>query len=135
LLIEPTERLRAFLRDHVSSYEALEVLLLLARDAQRPRNEADLAAKMNVAVEAISQALDGLHQSGLLELSQVSGSTSYRYAPHSELLSDSVDELRRVYAEHPLAIVQIMTANALDRMRSSAARRLADAFRLERPKK
>jgi hypothetical protein len=81
-------------------------------------------------------AVDGLLASSTL-LERTSGAgqqASYRYAAPLEL-QGLLSRLEQAYQEQRLAIVQIMSSNALERMRSAAARRLADAFRLEIGKK
>jgi hypothetical protein len=132
----PSAFLQAFLHDSISSYEELETLLLLVRESDRSWTDSELAATLKVQVEAISPALDQLAcVEGLLEIHIQSGQRRIRYAPKSEMLRQVVDELADAYVEQRLAIVQIMSANALDRLRVAAMRRLANAFRIERPKK
>lgn len=132
----PSEFLQAFLHDSISSYEELEALLLLVREGDRSWTDGELAEALKVHVEAISPALDQLASiEGLLEMHDQAGHRRFQYAPKSKMLRQVVEELAVAYAEQRLAIVQIMSANALNRVRGAAMRRLADAFRIERPKK
>jgi hypothetical protein len=128
--------LAEFLHDHVSSYEKLETLLLLARSPERDWSAPDIAQSLNASVDSIEEALEGLLAAGsLLECVQAARPLKVRYLPSNQQVHALVTELQRAYVEQRLAVVQIMSANALERVRSAAGRRLAEAFRFERSKK
>jgi hypothetical protein len=135
LISEQSERLRRFLGDHVSGYEELETLLLVAREAERDWTDSEVAASLNVPIEPISSALEGLFSSGIVAAAQRGALTAYRYAPKTDILREEVAELQRAYSDQRLTVMQIMSANALERMRTATIQRFADAFRLERSKK
>ena len=127
------DELRVFLRDYVSSFEELETLLFFARAPRRPWKTTDVSLSLNLSEELVGDALTAL--AGSLIARDSSGvEAAYRYAP-TPALEPVVERLRQAYDEQRLFIVQIMTANAMARVRSAAARRLADAFRLDRSKK
>ncbi len=131
-----SEFLQAFLHDSVSSYEELEALLLLARECDRSWTDQQLADALKVPVAGITSALDGLAAvDGLLQVDTQAAPRQFHYAPKSKMLRQVVEELATAYSEQRLAVVRLMSSNALDRVRSSAMRRLANAFRIERPKK
>lgn len=135
LVDEPSSQLREFLRDFVSSYEELEVLLLLAREA-RDWSAAQLAEALRAPADAIEAAAKSLVDvGGLVDASAVAGERRFVFAPRSEQLRGLVAELALAYLERRLTIVQMMSANAVERVRGAAIRRFADSFRLERPKK
>jgi hypothetical protein len=132
---DPSQNLREFLRDFVSSYEELEVLLLLAREA-RQWSAAELAAALSAREDVIEAAAESLVDVGcLVDAVTAVGQRRFIFAPNSLELGARVAELDRAYVERRLAIVQMMSANAVERMRGAAIRRFADSFRLERPKK
>jgi hypothetical protein len=132
---DPSQNLREFLRDFVSSYEELEVLLLLAREV-RQWSAAELAEALGARDDVIAAAVDCLLEvGGLIDAVEVVGQRHFVFAPKSQELRARVVELDRAYAERRLAVVQMMSANAVERMRGAAIRRFADSFRLERPKK
>jgi hypothetical protein len=115
------ERLRLFLRDNVSSYEALETLFLLARNAGRAWSAAEVAAELNVTLESIGEALAQLvGVGGLVEVTRPSTSLLYRYAPSDDSRAQQVTQLLRAYDERRLSVVRMMSANALERVRSAA---------------
>ena len=125
-----------FMRDHVSSYEELHALLLLAGAPARAWSCAEMADSLKISMDLVTTALDGLLQVGGLVSSERQGAaTVYRYAPTSDFARKQVADLQRAYAEDRMDVVQVMTANAMERVRGAAARRLADAFRFERSKK
>ena len=128
--------LAEFMRDHVSTYEELDALLFLARSPTRAWSCADMGESLSVPVDSIETALDALLAVGsLVQTDQQSDQRMFRYAPGNDFIREQVAHLQVAYAEHRMDIVQVMTANAMERVRSSAARRLADAFRFERSKK
>jgi hypothetical protein len=132
---DASPKVSEFLRDYVSSYEELEVLLLLAREA-RDWSADELAQALRAPSDSIAAAAESLVEvGGLVDARAVSGQKRFVFAAKTDELRAQVAELDRAYAERRLAIVQIMTANAVDRVRGAAIRRFADSFRLERPKK
>jgi hypothetical protein len=131
----PSEYLQAFLHDSISSYEELEALLVLVRDGQ-PRSAKEVAQLLKVPADGIAAALTKLAcTEGLLQIHDQAGEHRFQYAPRSKLLRQVVEELATAYVEQRLAVVQLMSAYALERMRGAAVRHLADAFRFERRKK
>lgn len=135
LVDDASLNMREFLRECVSSYEELEVLLLLAREA-RDWSADELAQALRVPSDSIAAAAESLVEvGGLVDVRSVSGQERFVFAAKTDELRAQVAELDRAYAERRLAVVQIMTANAVDRVRGAAIRRFADSFRLERPKK
>lgn len=137
MISEPDERLQLFLRDHMTSYAELEALLFLARNDDRALSGAEVATSLGAAAESIDEALEGLAAvGGLVEVTrQQSGVFLYRYAPNSQSDRQQVSELQQAYDERRLSVMQMMSTNALERVRSAAMQRLADAFRIERGKK
>ena len=134
----PTDQLDSlsrFLRDHVSGYEELEALLLVARQPGREWTADEIAASLNVPLDAVSSALDSLVANGIVEVVQPDAPRGYRYAPRTEILRREVAVLQRTYSEQRLIVMEMMTTNALERLRTAALQRFADAFRLERSKR
>lgn len=134
MLVDQFDSLCRFLRDHVSGYEELEALLLIARQAERSWTADEVAASLNVPVEPIATALGRLVATELVEVVQGGERAAYRYAARTDMLRDKVAELQRAYAEQRLMVMQMMSTNALERVRTAAHQRFADAFRLERKK-
>lgn len=135
LLVEQPERLRHFLRDHVSGYEELETLLLVASEEARDWTDSEVAALLNAPIEPIAAALESLCSAGILESLRRRHLIAYRYAPRTQMLREDVLELQRAYSEERLTVMQLMSGNALERVRTATLRRFADAFRLNGNKK
>jgi hypothetical protein len=131
----PLEQLRVFLRDHVSSFEQLQALLCLAREP-RARSPAEVSAATGVPLEQTENALDELSRGQkLVSVSAEGRRRLYAYAPAASSTPALVSQLARAYDEQLLTIVRMMSDNAVERVRSTAARRLAEAFRLDRERK
>lgn len=130
------EQLQDFLRDNVSSFEELEILLLLVRAPRRAWSTAEVAVSVGLPEELVARALDTLASSSrLVERATNTGSPQLYRLVAPDDAQTVLEKLRRVYDEQRVSIMRIMTANALARVRSSAAQRLADALRLDRGKK
>jgi hypothetical protein len=118
--------------DHVTSYEQLEALLLLhARPAQW-HSATQVAAALHIDAANAAAALMALARQRLLGAEAAGGAGGQRwlYAPADGRLATSVDKLAQAYGRQRLEVVKQMSANAIERVRSSAARTFADAFLL-----
>lgn len=123
------EDVRALLRTCVSSYEELEVLLLLAREPDEHVTAAAVADRVRVPVPAVVAALDTLVDAGLLEADRAAGTFGYRpRADRAAAVARLLEEAR----ENPVAIIRVMSTNAIERIRLSAVNMFADAFVLGR---
>ena len=128
------EDVRALLHEHIESYEQLEMLLLLRRERYEEWTGQGLAERLRVQAELIDAALAGLEASGLV---QPAGTAPARYAyrPVSPGLDAAVGRLEHEYAERPILVIQLMSANAIERLRTAALHTFADAFVLKKKDK
>ena len=115
--------------EHVASYEQLEALLLLRADPARASGTRELAERLRIDESSVMAALEELTAHHLL---QRTGGTPalYRYAPADARLGIIVERLALLYDAQRLEVIRQMSANAIERLRSSAARTFADAFLL-----
>jgi hypothetical protein len=127
------ESVRAFLRDHVESYEQLELLLFLRTHAADEWPISALAERVRFPAEELDDAVRGLVAAGCIAERTQPGRT-LRYAPSGEGQAEAIDALAAAYAARPLAIIKLMNANAIERVRSAAMDTFADAFVLGRKK-
>ena len=133
---ELDEQLRLFLHDSVKSYEELETLLFLAQNEGQSFSAEAVTLALNATAGSVDGALEELTTvGGLVNVTRGSLAPLYRYAPSDELSRQRVVDLAAAYTERRMTVIQMLSANALERVRRSAMRRLADAFRLERGKK
>lgn len=119
--------IQRFLLEHIASYEELEIVLLLCQRAERDWTAAQIAEETRMPAGACSAALEALQKQGLLAEGALAA--SFRYAPGSSALAAHVVRLAAFYQQQRLAVVQMMSANAVDRLRTAAIRRFAEAFR------
>jgi hypothetical protein len=52
----------------------------------------------------------------------------YCYSPQDPKLHEAVVGLAREYREQPIAIIKLLSTNAIERVRTAALRTFADAF-------
>ena len=129
------EDVRALLQEHIESYEQLEVLLLLRRERYEEWTVEGLATRLHVREELVGSALEGLRAGGLVAATAAAPAARFAYRPASSGLDAAVGRLDREYAERPIRIIQLMSANAIDRVRTAALHTFADAFVLKKDNK
>ena len=127
------ENVRAFLRDHVESYEQLELLLFLREQHALEWSMRQIAERMHFPADEIDEAVRGLVVAGCV-VERAQPERAIRYAPRDEGQAAAIDALAAAYAARPLAIIKLMNANAIERVRSAAIDTFADAFVLGRKK-
>ena len=115
----------AFLDAHIFSVSQLEVLLLLHEAAGDGRSADDLSRETHMPARSITPWLDAFVERGLLEEID----DGYRYAPRTDDLRVSVDEVADCYARRRVSLSRHVYA-----AREDPARRFADAFRIRRDK-
>lgn len=125
------EDVRALLHEHIESYEQLEILLLLRRERYEQWTSEKLAARLRVPTDLAAIALAGLKASRLVEASGVPP-TQFVYRAAGSALDAAAGRLEREYAERPIAIIRLMNANAIERLRTAALHTFADAFVLKK---
>ena len=126
------EDVRALLNEHIESYEQLEVLLLLRRERYEEWTIAGLAARLRVRDELIGSALEGLKAGGLVVATSAAPAPRFAYRPTSSGLDAAAGRLDQEYAQRPIRIIQLMSANAIERVRTAALHTFADAFVLKK---
>lgn len=123
---------RAFMLEHIDSYEQLEILLLLRLEATESWSELRISERLGLPVSLTADAVTALIAHGLV--TRPGGGPRCAFAPRSEALDEAVTELARSYASQRLDIVKLMSSNAIKRMRTDALRAFADAFVLRKDK-
>jgi hypothetical protein len=117
------EDLLTFVAESISSVWALELLLLLRRDAQRSWQSHELIGEMRSSAAVIAAALAALHNAGLVVKD---GTDGYRYQAASERLDHLVSELEREYAAKPMTVIKAIVAAPSDKLRI-----FSDAFKFK----
>jgi hypothetical protein len=121
------DNVRNLLRDHLTSFECLELLLLLHRSAGEPAPVAALVRQTGIAADLVPTALAALEASQLIRRKPTEPVAFY-FAPATHDLTRAVDDLQRLYGEQRAAIMSEMSINAIGRIRSGTLRAFADAF-------
>jgi hypothetical protein len=124
-----SDRVRQLLLGPVDSFEKLEVLLALQGAKGAGLTLPELAARAHLAAEQVELATVGLAEVGLIERA---GSDTWRVRGDA---TAAVGELAAAWTASRPAVLTTMTNRALARIRTAAARRFAEAFRLRRREK
>ena len=119
------------LRDCITSYDLLEVLIFLHAHREEGWSKGRLAERIYVPLDHIASALEHLTGHGLLLKETGQGTLSYRYAA-AEPLQSAVEELARLFVEQRAALMSVMSANAIERVRLRAPAAFANAFALRK---
>jgi hypothetical protein len=125
-----SEGVQALLRDRVESFEAIEVLLLLRRCREQAWTPDAVARELSIEPAIAAEALDHLRRGNLLAARADGATMLFNYHPGDASLEAAVQGLARAYDENRLEVIKLMSANAIERVRTSAMKAFADAFLL-----
>lgn len=117
-----SHELLGFIRSTLRSVWALELLLLLRRQAPRALGVEEIARELRGTETLVSKCLPQLEQAGLI----ASEAGAYRFAPASPALQELCGLLELEYRERPVAIVDAIVSGPNDRLKN-----FADAFRFK----
>jgi hypothetical protein len=112
--------LAGFVREHVRSVWAVELLLVLKRDPERRWPPDVLTAELRASASLVVDNLQRFERSGLA-LKDDSG--CWRYAPASPVLDALAGQLEAAYRERPVSVINLI-ATPPDPVQG-----LADAFK------
>jgi hypothetical protein len=116
-------RVVAFIREHVTSLNQLEALLLVFEAGRRARPAADISAEMYLPEPVVAAWLTGFVQTGLCEETP----DGFRL-PDDAATYDLLAEVADTYVRRKVSVGRLIYAPAADDPKIS----LADAFRLRR---
>lgn len=111
--------LAAFVRGHMRSVWAVELLLLLRRDRERCWPPADLVAELRASTNLVTDNLTAFERGGLAVCDD---DGCWRYAPAAPALDALAAQLEQAYRERPVAIINLIA-------RPDPIQGLADAFK------
>lgn len=111
--------LAGFVREHMHSVWAVELLLLLRRDPARCWAPEALVAELRASANLVSDNLARFQTSGLAVEDDAG---CWRYAPAAPALDDLAARLEQAYRERPVAIINLIS-------RPDPIQGLADAFK------
>lgn len=114
------------LQDEIRSIEHLEILLAVFRNPDRSWTPAEVYQQIRSNERSVEKALQELSKRGLLN--RIEGPpVSYRFAPRSPALAETVARLSDLYAERRVRIVEAIYSE-----RVSEVDEFARAFRLRK---
>lgn len=119
---------RDFLAKNIASYEHLELLLFLRKSG--PATADAMASAARIPPSFVDEALLHLVKRGLIHKEGM----NFSFAPSENGVAAVVDSLALIYDDDRLAIMNVMNANAIERVRNQALYVLADAFIVGRKK-
>jgi hypothetical protein len=108
----------SFLKEHIRSVWAVELLLLLRRDPARCWAPAELVRELRASSSLVADNLHRFLASGLV----APEADCYRYAPASPVLDELCAKLESAYRERPVAVINMIA-------RPAPLQSLADAFK------
>ena len=121
MLAEPVLR---FLRSSIKSVWALELLLVMRRAGSRIWTVDELTQELRSNRTLVADIAAAFVKNGLLD---EPASGTFRYQSASDELDDLVQQLDRLYAERPPALVKEIVSAPNERIQS-----FADAFKLKK---
>jgi len=122
---EISEPIKTFLFERIHSHEELEVVVLLGREAAQPWTEETIARVLKIDVSLIRDALNALRNRDIVEALAETTTITWRIG---QIHNPQSSELVALYDQHRLEIVMLMSANAIERVRTVAMRTFADCF-------
>jgi hypothetical protein len=117
------EEVVAFIRAHIGSLYALELLLLVKRDRDNSWRSDQLVRELRSSPTAVAEALSRLLKAGLVT---ENSSGHYTYEPASPEQERLADEIERLYAGRPISVVKAIVAAPDEKLRV-----FSDAFKLK----
>jgi hypothetical protein len=124
-----SENAKALLRDHIESFEQLEILLLLHRKRSDILDPDAVAMELKLDSDTVTEALVHLCRARLAVRVEDAG-RRFRYGPDRPGMDDAVGNIAGSYDENRLEVINLMNTNAIDRVRTSAMRAFANSFLL-----
>lgn len=121
-----SQPVRQLIAERIDSVVQLEVLLLLARDANRAWTPHDVSQTLRIDENWAAGELATLRNRGLVGgTATAEGAAAFRYAPASPELNVLAQELAKAYADRRVAVVAFIFSKPLDKIQT-----FADAFRI-----
>jgi hypothetical protein len=124
-----SEHAKALLRDHIESFEQLEILLLLHRRRGEILDPDAVATELKMDFDTVTDALAHFCREHLAIRIEGEG-RRFRYGPDRPGLDEAVGDLAESYDENRLEVINLMNTNAIERVRTSAMRAFANSFLL-----
>jgi hypothetical protein len=120
-----TDELQQFIARHIDSVEKLEILVLLAGNAERLWTVEEVFQKIQSSQTSVLRRLRELQVDGFLE--RDGDGKRFRYQPKSSQLTENTMTLASAYQERRIKVIEAIFSKSDDQLR-----RFSDAFRLRK---
>lgn len=124
-----SEHAKALLRNHIESFEQLEILLLLHRKRGDALDADAVTMELKLDFDTVTEALGHLCRANLAVRVEGEG-RRFRYGPDRPVMDEAVGNLAESYDENRIEVINLMNTNAIERVRTSAMRAFANSFLL-----
>jgi predicted transcriptional regulator len=118
------EHVLTFIRSSIKSVWALDLLILIRRARVRSWTLDALAQELRGNRTLVNDVLSALMKAGVI---QADTEGSYRYWPATPDLDALVEQLDRLYAERPVALIKEIVSAPNEKIQS-----FADAFKIKK---
>jgi hypothetical protein len=121
-----SREVQSFIKEHITSIEQLEVLLLLQRDPGKQWTAEELSRTLYISVEAAAHRLNDFCAKGFCVTEEEPG-PRYRYNPGIGHLDSVIRDLRTEYERRRVRVINLVFSNPNDQLRS-----FSDAFKFRK---
>jgi DNA-binding MarR family transcriptional regulator len=112
--------LETFLREQITSYEHLEILLLLRREGGRAWPASAVASTLSTSQPAALAALEHLERCGLVEPATDGGERAFCARREPSKYQAELERIAQAYELDRTKLMKIMNRNAIERVRARA---------------
>lgn len=118
------QELGQFLFNHLETHEQLQALLWFHKRQTESHTIEAISMALHMPASVVAEAVQRLCDRQLIRAEQ----GVFRYAPTNAALRSSVDRLVVAYAEDWSAVLHLLSANAIRRIRTAVIGAFSDAF-------
>ena len=130
----PTD-VQQFLHEYLESLAELEILILLQGHSGKALSALEVADELHIRESEAEDALRGLCERGLLSAGGAPGELRFRFGPSADELAQTTRLLAEIYQDQRVAIMRLMTAHSIQRLRAGALGMFSNAFVYPRRRK
>jgi len=119
--------LQSLLHAHIDSIEQLELLLWLYQHSNESWSASSAASALHLPEGIAEEALQLLDKGGFLGVTEAAGALLFFYRPATKELGELVERLVEVYPQQRVAIMKLLTAGAISRLKARALHTFVNA--------
>ena len=129
----PSEELQKFLFDFVEGVEDLHVLAWFRhRAADEVATTREVASATHIQETTVSEVLERLAARAVVE-KEPGGVVAFRYTPPDPTFSAALDAVLDRYDASSIEVLQMLSANSIERVKLAALRTFAGGLRRRKP--